>query len=71
MTSLLSSGVARLLLGVAIVVLLASIGGAGVVAAPILLPLQWFAARRARKAEWWIWLVLAGATAAEGGVNGQ
>jgi hypothetical protein len=67
MTALLSSGIARLLLGTVTLLLLASVGGAGVVAAPILLPLHWFAARRARKAEWWIWLVLAGATAAEGG----
>ena len=67
MDSMLSSGVPRMLLGVATVLLLASLGGAGVGAAPVLLPLQWLASRRAGKAEWWIWLVLAGATAAEGG----
>jgi hypothetical protein len=57
----------RVLLAVISLVALASAGGAGAVVAPVLLLLQWLAARRADKGERWLWSVLASATAAEAG----
>jgi hypothetical protein len=59
--------VGRASLAVVSLVALASVGGVGAIAAPILLPLHWFAARRAGKGEHWLWCVFAGATAAEAG----
>lgn len=67
MTSLLERTTGRAFLAGASLVALASVGGAGAIVAPVLLALQWFAARHAGKGERWLWVVLAGTTAGEAG----
>jgi hypothetical protein len=57
----------QVLLALLTLLLLASAGGGGAIAAPILLPLQFFAARLARhRGTKVIWAILAAAVAAEG-----
>ncbi len=53
------------LLFAATLVVLSSVGGAALWAAPVLLPLHWFAAQLTLGATRWLWIVLAGTTGAE------
>jgi hypothetical protein len=57
--------VLRVLLFVVSLVVLGSVGGAAVYAAPLLLPLQWWAGKGLRAPVRMMWAVLAGATVAE------
>lgn len=55
----------EVLLASVTLVLLASVGGAGAVAAPVLLPVQWLVARNGGRARRAFWTLLAALTAGE------